>query len=129
MAGVAGADSSLNKALKSFLSEWKAHNSASLTLKSVKGELSVTLKMKLGRYGEKPDAGQAYQSLQRTQAGPSQLCRRERRAADPVVQQKAAEHAASSAAAGAPYPAASAGQAVAFAAGQAEAEEASQSTA
>ena len=124
---MAGVNSSLNKALESFLSEWKAHNSASLTLKSVKGELLVTLKMKLGRYGKKPDAGKGYQSLQRTQACPSQLRRREQRAADPVVQLKAAEHAASAAAA--PSSAAPAGQAVAFAAGQAEAEEASQSTA
>ena len=57
MAGVAGVDSRLNKALQSFLIEWKGHNSASLTLKSVKGELSVTLKMKLGRYGEKTCRG------------------------------------------------------------------------
>ena len=98
MAGVAGVDSRLNKALQSFLIEWKGHNSASLTLKSVKGELSVTLKMKLGRYGEKPQAGRGYQNLQRMQVGPSQFRRRERRAADPVVQKKAAEYAAAAAA-------------------------------
>ena len=89
---MAGADSSLNKALKTFLSEWKAHNSASLTLKSVRGKLSVSLKLKLGHHGEKPEAGRGYQNLQRTQVGPSQLRRRERQAADPLVQQKAAEY-------------------------------------
>ena len=54
-----------------------------------------------------------YQNLQRTQVGPSQLCRRERRAADPLVQQKAAEYAAAAAAA-ALHPAISAEQAVQF---------------
>ena len=120
MAGVAGANSSLNKALMSFLSEWKANNSASLTLKSVRGELSVTLKLKLGHHGEKPEASRGYQNLQRTQVGPSQLRRRERRAADPLVQQKAAEYAAASAL----PPANPAEQAVAVTAGQAKAEEA-----
>ena len=97
MAGVAGVDPRLNKTLTSFLSEWRAHNSAVLTLKSVRGELSVTLKMKLGYHGEKPEAGMDYQNLQWKQIGPSQLRQRERRAADPVVQQKAAEYVAAAA--------------------------------
>ena len=122
---MAGVDPRLNKALKSFLSEWRAHKSANLTLKSVKGELSVTLNMRLGYHGEKPEAGRGYQNLQWTQVGPSQLCRREHRAFDPVIQQKAAEHAASVAAFHSPTPAE---QAVGVTAGQAVVEEAASAT-
>ena len=94
MAGVTGVEARLIKLLKTCTSEWWAKNSAILTLKCVRGEVSVNLKMKLGPFSDKPEAGRGYQNLQRTQIGPSQLRRRERRAADPVVKQKAAEYAA-----------------------------------
>ena len=70
---MAGVDPRLTRALKSFLSEWKAHKSADLTLKSVKNELSVTFNMRLCYHGEKPEAGRGYQNLQWTQVGSSQL--------------------------------------------------------
>ena len=91
MAGVAGVDTSL----KTFLDCWKANKSAKLTLESVNGALSVTMKMSIGQWT--PEACRGHQSLQRRQAGPSQLRRRERRSADKAVQQRAAEHAASAA--------------------------------
>ena len=92
MAGVAG----VNTSLKTFLDCWKANKSAKLTLESVNGALSVTMKMSIGQWT--PEACRGHQSLQRRQAGPSQLRRRERRSADEAVQQMAAEYAASAAA-------------------------------
>ena len=83
MTGVAGVDPRLVKALTSFLRKWMANKSAKLTLNSVKGEHSVTLKLNLGYHGEQPD-----QNFQRTQIGPRQLLRRERRAADPGRKQQ-----------------------------------------
>ena len=97
MAGVAG----VNKAFRTFLNNWKAQKSATLSLRSDKGELSVVLKVNLGLYSVsegRKEAGRGYKGLLGRQVGPSQLHRRERRAADPVIQQRAAEHAASAAA-------------------------------
>ena len=93
MAGAAG----VRKALKTFLNSWKGNKSAKLTLTSVKGDLSVVLELKLGQYceSERRVEGRGYQGLHGRQVGPSQLRRRERRAADPVIQQRAAAHAAS----------------------------------
>lgn len=84
----------LDVALKAFLDIWKAQNSAKLSLHSDKGALSVILELKLGHYGEKPIASRGHQNSQRRRVGPSPLRRRERRAADKAVQQRAAEHAA-----------------------------------
>lgn len=81
-------------ALKAFLDIWKAQNSAKLSLHSDKGAISVILELKLGHYGEKPIASRGHQNSQRRRVGPSPLRRRERRAADKAVQQRAAEHAA-----------------------------------
>ena len=84
-----------------FLDSWKANKSAKLMLKSDQGDLSLSLEVNLGHYGESErrlEAGGGHQGLQRRQVGPSQLQRRARRAADPGVQQRAAEHAASAAA-------------------------------
>ena len=92
MAGVAG----VRKALKSFLNSWKANRSAKLTLSSDKGDMSVILDLNLGHYCESErriEAGRSYQGLHGRQVGSSQLRRRERRAADPVIQQqRAAAH-------------------------------------
>ena len=105
MAGVAG----VNKALRTFLNSWKAQKSATLSLESDKGDLSVVLKVNFGLYSDsegRKEAGRGYQGLLGRQVGPSQLRRRERRAADQAIQQRAAEHAASAAAGDALSPAA-----------------------
>ena len=91
----------VNKAFRTFLNNWKAQKSATLSLRSDKGELSVVLKVNLGLYSVsegRKEAGRGYKGLLGRQVGPSQLHRRERRAADPVIQQRAAGHAASAAA-------------------------------
>ena len=52
MAGVAGTDDRLDMALKDFLDNWKAKNSATLVLKSDKSALSLILELNLGHLGE-----------------------------------------------------------------------------
>ena len=131
MAGEAG----VRKALKTFLDSWKANRSAKLTLASQNGDLSVILEVNLGHYCKSEgqvEAGRGYQGLHGRQVGPSQLSRRERRAADPVIQQRAAAHAASAQTVAAlPPVAAAAEEAVAAAEAQvaASAEEAASNSA
>ena len=76
MAGAAG----VRKALKAYLNSWKAKRSAKLTLSSDKGDLLVTLELKLGLYCEskrRDEAGRGYQGLHGRQVSPSQLRRRD----------------------------------------------------
>ena len=97
MAGAAGA----YKTLKLFMDTWRANKSAKLTLESDKGDLKVNLHVNLGHYvtsDRKSQVSRGHQDLQRRQVGPSQLRRRARRAADPAVQQRAAEYAVDAAA-------------------------------
>ena len=94
---------------------WKAQKSAIISPKSDKDDLEVNI----GLYSESEvriEASRGYQGLLERQVDPSDLRRRERRASDPAIQQRAAEHAAFAAAGDALAPdAASAEQAVAAA--------------
>ena len=76
---------------------WKAHKSATMSPKSDKVDLEVNFRP----YNEnevRVEASRGYQGLLGRQVDPSDLRRRERRSADPAIQQRAAEHAASAAA-------------------------------
>ena len=82
MAGVERA----KRALWSLLRSYNAKGSAKLTVTTVKGKLKVILEES---FDVQPTAIKATK-----RPSPSQLRRKERRAADPAVQQRAAEHQA-----------------------------------
>ena len=82
MAGVERA----KRALWSLLRSYNAKGSAKLTVTTVKGKLKVILEES---FDVQPIAVKAPK-----RPSPSQLRRKERRAADPAVQQRAAEHQA-----------------------------------
>ena len=88
MAGVERA----KKALWSLLRSYNARGSAKLTVTTAKGKLKVILEES---FDVQPTAIKATK-----RPSPSQLRRKERRAADPAVQQRAAEHQAQVAATG-----------------------------
>ena len=88
MAGVERA----KRALWSLLRSYNAKGSAKLTVTTVKGKLKVILEES---FDVQPIAVKAPK-----RPSPSQLRRKERRAADPAVQQRAAEHQAQVAATG-----------------------------
>ena len=76
---------------------WKAKKSATLTLKSVKGDLRLSFSVSLGQHEhEKPEDKKSRQSLKRD-ASSSKQRRKQRRAADPAVQLRAEAHAAAQA--------------------------------
>ena len=88
MAGVERA----KRALWSLLRTFKVQGSAKLTVSTAKGKLKVILEES---FDVQPTAIKATK-----RPSPSQLRRKERRAADPAVQQRAAEHQAQVAATG-----------------------------
>ena len=86
---------SVAEAKRSFwalVSQWKAKKSATLTLKSVKGDLRVSFKVSLGQHDA--SAHQKTQQPLKKGGSPSQRRRKQRRAADPAVQLRAEAHAA-----------------------------------
>ena len=87
MAGVAEA----KKSFWTLIDSWKAKRSATLTLKSVNGELRARLEINLGHH----EHDQAKLTTKRPKKPcPSQQQRKERRAADPAVKARAAAHLA-----------------------------------
>ena len=87
MAGIAEA----KKSFWTLIDSWKAKRSATLTLKSVNGELRARLEINLGHH----EHDQAKLKTKRPKKPcPSQQRRKERRAADPAVKARAAAHLA-----------------------------------
>ena len=87
MAGIAEA----KKSFWTLIDSWKAKRSATLTLKSVNGELRARLEINLGHH----EHDQAKLTTKRPKKPcPSQQRRKERRAADPAVKARAAAHLA-----------------------------------
>ena len=85
---------SVAEAKRSFwalVNQWKAKKSATLTLKSVKGDLRVSFNVSLGQHDE--SAHQKTEHPLKKGASPSQQRRKQRRAADPAVQLRAEAHA------------------------------------
>ena len=79
---------------------WKAKKSATLTLKSVKGDLEVTFNVNLGQHdGKDEPRNQKTQFLLKRGASSSKQRRKQRRAADPAVKQRAEAYAAAEASA------------------------------
>ena len=85
MAGVESA----KKALWALLRSFNANRTAKLTVTTAKGKLKVTYEESFDKHC---NVKASTKSLRRV--SPSQLRRKERRAADPAVQQRAAEHQA-----------------------------------
>ena len=80
------------------VNQWKAKKSATLTLKSVNGDLTVAFSVNLGQHNEK-EPTKTCPPLKRG-ASSSKQRRKQKRAADPAVQLRAEAHAAAQAAAG-----------------------------
>ena len=80
------------------VNQWKAKKSATLTLKSVHGDLTVAFSVNLGQHNEK-EPTKTCPPLKRG-ASSSKQRRKQKRAADPAVQLRAEAHAAAQAAAG-----------------------------
>ena len=74
------------------VNQWKAKKSATLTLKSVNGDLTVAFSVNLGQHNEK-EPTKTCPPLKRG-ASSSKQRRKQRRAADPAVQLRAKAHAA-----------------------------------
>ena len=87
---------SVKEAKRSFwtlVNMWKAKKSASLTLKSVNGDLKVSFSVNLGQHD---DTQPTHQKTPRrgTSSRKQRRNRKQRRAADPAVQLRAQAHAA-----------------------------------
>ena len=93
---------SVQEAKRSFwalVNQWKAKKSATLTLKSVNGDLKVFFNVNLGQHDDsEPTRQNTHRPLKR-EASSSKQRRKQRRAADPAVQLRAEAHAADQAAA------------------------------
>ena len=90
MAGVTEA----KRSFWALVNQWKAKKSATLTLKSVNGELRVSFTVSLGQHDDsEPTHLKTRQPLKRG-ASASKQRRKQRRAADPAVQLRAEAHAA-----------------------------------
>ena len=90
---------SVKEAKRSFwtlVNMWKAKKSASLTLKSVNGDLKVSFSVNLGQHDDTQPTHQKTQlPLKRgTSSSKQRRNRKQRRAADPAVQLRAQAHAA-----------------------------------
>ena len=88
---------SVNEAKRSFwalVNHWKAKKSASLTLKSVNGELRVSFNVNLGQHDDKQLEHQKTHRPLKRGASSSKQRRKQRRAADPAVRLRAEAHAA-----------------------------------
>ena len=86
MAGVTEA----KRSFWALVNQWKAKKSATLTLKSVNGDLRVSVSVSLGQHD---DSEPTHHPLKRG-ASSSKQRRKQRRAADPAVQLRAEAHAA-----------------------------------
>ena len=94
---------SVKEAKRSFwtlVNMWKAKKSASLTLKSVNGDLKVSFSVNLGQHDDTQPTHQKTQLPLKRGASSSKQRRKQKRAADPAVQLRAEAHAAAHAAAG-----------------------------
>ena len=88
---------SVNEAKRSFwalVSHWKAKKSATLTLKSVNGDLRVSFNVNLGQHDDNESEHQKTHRPLKRGASSSKQRRKQRRAADPAVQLRAQAHAA-----------------------------------
>ena len=93
---------SVNEAKRSFwalVNHWKSKKSATLTLKSVNGDLRVSFNVNLGQHDDKESKHQKTQCPLKRGAPTSKQRRKQRRAADPAVKLRAEAHAAAQAAA------------------------------
>ena len=94
---------SVTEAKRSFwalVNQWKAKKSATLTLKSVNGDLKVAFSVNLGQHDDSEPTNQKTHRPLKRGASSSKQRRKQNRAADPAVQLRAEAHAAAQAAAG-----------------------------
>ena len=94
---------SVTEAKRSFwalVNQWKAKKSATLTLKSVNGDLKVAFSVNLGQHDDSEPTNQKTHRPLKRGASSSKQRRKRKRAADPAVQLRAEAHAAAQAAAG-----------------------------
>ena len=94
---------SVTEAKRSFwalVNQWKAKKSATLTLKSVNGDLKVAFSVNLGQHDDSEPTNQKTHRPLKRGASSSKQRRKQKRAADPAVQLRAEAHAAAQAAAG-----------------------------
>ena len=90
MAGVTEA----KRSFWALVNQWKAKKSATLTLKSVNGELRVSFTASLGQHDDSEPTHQKTRHPLKRGASASKQRRKQRRAADPAVQLRAEAHAA-----------------------------------
>ena len=93
---------SVTEAKRSFwalVNQWKAKKSATLTLKSVNGDLKVAFSVNLGQHDDSEPTNQKTHRPLKRGASSSKQRRKQKRAADPAVQLRAEAHAAAQAAA------------------------------
>ena len=95
MAGVTEA----KRSFWALVNQWKAKKSATLTLKSVNGDLRVSFSVSLGQHDDSELTHQKTRHPLKRGASPSKQRRRQRRAADPAVQLRAEAHGAAQVAA------------------------------
>ena len=81
------------------VNQWKAKKSATLTLKSVHGDLTVAFSVNLGQHDDKEPIYQKTRHPLKRGASSSKQRRKQQRAADPAVKLRADAHAAAQAAA------------------------------
>ena len=90
MAGVTEA----KRSFWAFVNQWKAKKSATLTLKSVNGDLRVSFSVSLGQHDDSEPTHQKTRHPLKRGASSSKQRRKQRRAADPAVQLRAEAYAA-----------------------------------
>ena len=95
MAGVAEA----KRSFWALVNQWKPQKSATLTLKSVNGDLRVAFSVSLGQHDDSEPTHQKTRHPLKRGASSSKQRRKQRRAADPAVQLRAEAHAAAQVAA------------------------------
>ena len=81
------------------VNQWKAKRSATLTLKSVNGDLLVAFNVNLGQQDDKEPTHEKIRCPLKKGASSSKQRRKQQRAADPAVRLRAEAHAAAQAAA------------------------------
>ena len=81
------------------VNQWKAKKSATLTLKSVNGDLLVAFNVNLGQHDDKEPTHEKIRRPLKKGASSSKQRRKQQRAADPAVKLRAEAHAAAQAAA------------------------------
>ena len=81
------------------VNQWKAKKSATLTLKSVHGDLTVAFSVNLGQHDDKEPIYQKTRHPLKRGASSSKQRRKQQRAADPAVRLRAEAHAAAQTAA------------------------------